>query len=278
MEKPRIYNLGTLQRRFHYPFRLEKIGWMPHHIYWHRGTVLSSMFICFSSNQSGTGRAVYNGVLRDCIPQGPTLGILLPGTRIETIEPVYHDELFFEYLPEFVPQLIRFLGTEACPPHLSCPHGFPEDIIADIRKGLNRLEDFGAADRIDQLAIRLFSETLLRSGTGEQTLSPIRMKLHTIAAGLRNGQALKKQLREHGLSERTFYREWSKVFSVSPAQYRLNNALAEAAKLLKTTELCPTEIAGRCGFSSTIYFYQRFREHYKLPPLRYRQESRTHLL
>ena len=51
--------------------------------------------------------------------------------------------------------------------------------------------------------------------------------------------------------------------------------LAEAEKLLKTTDLQIAEIASSCGFCSSAYFVERFRAAYGTTPRHWRLEHRA---
>ncbi|MPN07653.1 HTH-type transcriptional activator RhaS [bioreactor metagenome] len=151
--------------------------------------------------------------------------------------------------------------------------GFPEETIAEIRDELLNPELSGVADRLDQLAIRLFTEILLKFREGETPGKTGRLKLHAIAAELRRGRTLAPLLKKYGYSERSFYREWRKLFRLTPNAYKLRHMLDSAGTLLTESDLSPAEIAARCGFGSTVYFYEQFRKHYGTTPQKFRKTA-----
>lgn len=274
MESPKIYSLEQYPRLFSFPFPLKHIGWMPHHLCFHRNTEIKDFFVCISANWEGITEKEVNGErVKSAQRTGKfSFGIVEPGTHLNSIKAVYHDELFFSYSPEYGEKLLEFLWKDPQKQRGFYFSALPEDIIAEIRHELLHLEQPGAADRLDQLAIRLFSEIIISHNLTEATgLSGKVMKIHAIAEELQRGKELKSLLKDHGLSERTFYREWQKVFAESPAEYRISRMIKHACDLLKNTTLKSGEIAEKCGFSNSNYFSQIFRKRKKMSPAEYRK-------
>lgn len=274
MESPKIYSLEQYPRLFSFPFPLKHIGWMPHHLCFHRNTEIKDFFVCISANWEGVSERLENGKrVKIRAHKGPFgFGTVLPGTHLNSIKAVYHDELFFSYSPEHGEKLLEFLWKVPQKKYGFYFSVLPEDLIAEIRHELLHLEQPGAADRLDQLAIRLFSEIIISHNLTETTgLSGKVMKIHAIAEELQRGKELKSLLKDHGLSERTFYREWQKVFAESPAEYRISRMIKHACDLLKNTTLKSGEIAEKCGFSNSNYFSQIFRKRKKMSPAEYRK-------
>ena len=77
----------------------------------------------------------------------------------------------------------------------------------------------------------------------------------------------------YGLSHTHFFREWRKVFDVSPLQYILDTRLEAAAWYLSTTTLPVSQIVGEVNFSGTTKFYRRFFRKYGMTPEAYRKMS-----
>ena len=274
MDTPQIYSLKKRKRLLNFPFRLSEIGWMPRHIYSHRNAVISNFFICISSDVLSSSERIVDGVVRSSPARAtPSLGFVFPGTRIHTLRAAVHDELFFVYPPEMVPRFREMFGELK---------GFlfswmPHELILELRRELKNLEQPGTADRLDQLAIRIISEIMLHRNETLRDENTLALRIHTIAASLTRGKSLRDVLNVQGMSERSFYRAWSQVFSVSPHQYILKFRLDEARRLLCETDLPLSEIAERCGFSSLSYFHQVFRDRLDLTPREYRNRHRTHL-
>ena len=75
----------------------------------------------------------------------------------------------------------------------------------------------------------------------------------------------------YGLSHTHFFREWRKVFDVSPLQYILDTRLEAAAWYLTTTTLPVSHIVSKVNFSGTTKFYRRFNLKYGMTPEVYRK-------
>lgn len=73
-------------------------------------------------------------------------------------------------------------------------------------------------------------------------------------------------------SQRECYRCFQLCLHQTPAEYLQHMRLQAACKLLIETDLSVTEIAQRCGFSSSSYFGAQFRQEYGCTPTRYRQK------
>lgn len=58
---------------------------------------------------------------------------------------------------------------------------------------------------------------------------------------------------------------------ISPVAYLIQYRLAQAAKLLHTTQKSVASIAEETGFASSGYFCRKFRQHYHMSPNEYRR-------
>lgn len=274
MEEPRIYKLKSLPRLFDFPYQLKTIGWMPHHLYIHHNNKIADFFIGISANWEGPTESEVNGErIRISRRQGKfSFSVTRPGTKLNSIQASYHDELYFTYSPEIGEKLMDFMGGHFPENDSFDFFALPEDIIAEIRHELLNVETPGAADRLDQLAVRLFTEIIISHNGVKQTGTADKaMKIHAIAEELQRGRDLKSLWKDYGLSERTFYREWQKEFAESPAEYRISRMIKRACDLLKNTTLKSGEIAEKCGFTSNNYFSQIFRKRKKMSPAEYRK-------
>lgn len=274
MEK-HTYNLEKLKRLLNFPFRLKEIGWMPEHVYIHRQTLINRIFVCLTFNFKAGGISEVNGRLVHSSGKD-RLGIIWPGTVLQTIQAREHDEIFFTYDASCA-EAFRNLG-------LNSMDGIRitksvENIIEEIRLELKHLYRPGTADRLDQLAIRLFTELLIEFRAGAEERHRINLKIHDIASWLVSHLHEKINLtalvKEYGFSRRTFYREWGKLYQLSPVRFLLEQRMKLAEELLIRSECSVGEIVEQCGFVSSIYFYQRFRMKHRCSPLQYRRRGRT---
>jgi AraC-like DNA-binding protein len=62
-----------------------------------------------------------------------------------------------------------------------------------------------------------------------------------------------------GMSDRNFYRFFSRVKNESPLSYLQRLRIVKGAKLLQSTDMSVTEAAFECGFNDSSYFARQFR-------------------
>lgn len=74
-----------------------------------------------------------------------------------------------------------------------------------------------------------------------------------------------------GLSRSRLFASFKSETGMTPKHYLQRLRVEKAAKLLKQRELSVTEIALRCGFSSSQYFNAVFRKYYRCTPTTYRE-------
>lgn len=144
----------------------------------------------------------------------------------------------------------------------------------EMRLLMEHSDEFGTADRIDQLAITIFEELIFQRDRRSCPKDMMDAKIHKIISYLHLNFTRKidldKLLRENGFSRRSFYRYWNRNQSVTPAAYILDLRLEEAARLLRETALPIYTAARETGFASTAYFCRLFLQKYHLSPRRYR--------
>lgn len=283
MQKPKVYSLSGLKRFFQYPYPIRSIGWMPHHLHMHNNACLSFGYICISGNWENrfSSRYVNGKLFRSVLLSSDffSFGILSPGTRLHTVLGTYHDELFFEYDPEVFERLIKMLSGSDRKIDNFRFRTLPLDTVIGIRKVLQDLDKPGMADKADQLAVTLFTEIITNhlSGTSA-SYNRNSLKLYAIATEIGKGKDIPSLLKEFGMSERSFYREWSNCFSLSPAKYRAREQIRQACYLLKNTGMTHEEIRLQCGFATLNYFYQKFKQTVGMSPRDFRQTNTSVLL
>ena len=81
--------------------------------------------------------------------------------------------------------------------------------------------------------------------------------------------------RQSCLSPYHFHRAFTLAFGRTPNQYRNDLRLAQARRLLETTELTVTEICGAVGFQSAPSFSALFRQAFGVPPTAARKLSNS---
>lgn len=76
-----------------------------------------------------------------------------------------------------------------------------------------------------------------------------------------------------GLAPTYFSRKFKEIVGAGFRDYLTFVRLREAAELLRKTHLPISEVARRCGFNSSNYFGDAFRNAYGMPPRQYRQSE-----
>lgn len=79
------------------------------------------------------------------------------------------------------------------------------------------------------------------------------------------------------LSYDYFGHRFKMLTGMSPKRFLLMKRLEAAARLLHENELACTEIAYRCGFSTSAQFSALFKREYGIPPLVYRKTKEIHI-
>lgn len=188
-----------------------------------------------------------------------------------------HDEIYFRYSSGHSDIMQNFLEPAMKDKTHFFFHGFPQDILTEIRQELSDIALPGAADRLDQLAIKLITEIITSHQMSQNEENSHSMKLHSIAAKLYRGFSFASLLKQYGYSERTFYREWSKIFSESPKEHVQTMRLKHACSLLAGSNRSIGSIADECGFGSIAYFHRVFHEKLHMTPLSFRKEQAKQL-
>lgn len=76
------------------------------------------------------------------------------------------------------------------------------------------------------------------------------------------------------MSRSTLLRHFRAALGATPIEYLRNLRLRHAAELLLNTNLTPTEISERTGFSTLAYFFRAFKAKYAMTPLEYRRRDK----
>ncbi len=75
-----------------------------------------------------------------------------------------------------------------------------------------------------------------------------------------------------------FYHVFKEYVGVSPSQYILLERISKASRLLSDTNLSITQIAQMCGFCTSSYFSDKFKEYIKMSPTKYRKKQKQQKL
>ncbi len=263
-----ISPLSRLQRLSGFPYPLDEIGLMVNHFTPHRNHLINRCFVCFSFNKEK-----YNTPEADLMP---SFSVIMPGSILNTVTAVRHDELFFSYSAEVSEKLKTVF--DPVPPERKRFHFLQDEKFErschEIRMLLTKRTELGVIDKLDVLALNMTLSTIAdadKTAGAETKPLDAKIKLDKIAQKLQSGARLENLIHQYGYSRRRFYYEWSRFFSVSPKQMQLESKLEKAQSLLQNSTLSIMEIAQTCGFSSHRYFHECFQRHCLCTPGDYRR-------
>jgi AraC-like DNA-binding protein len=138
---------------------------------------------------------------------------------------------------------------------------WPKELMVELNDLLHKLDTPGVADKVDQLAVKIITEIIIKhieqSDNGSKSLE---MRLYSCANALESGKPLSQVAKENGFSLRTFYRERNRIFDVQPKNYAISKRVEKSCSLLKNTNLSNVEIASECGFRDVKQFYLWFKK------------------
>ena len=77
-----------------------------------------------------------------------------------------------------------------------------------------------------------------------------------------------------GMSDRNFYRFFTKVKNESPLSYLQRLRIAEGARILQSTDMSVTEAAFECGYNDSSYFARQFRRILGVSPRHFQARQR----
>lgn len=275
-EDNRIFrDLSSVPRILPVPYRLSEAGYLPDQVIFHRNRMIKDLYLCVILNTDGQSSSYVNGVKLTERNDVPYLTILLPGTRIDTINTYRHDEIFFRYSGKAADAVLS-LGLESC--HFGLTPEIVET-ISEIKRVIEETDSPLTADRMDLLALRFFAAIkashdgicgdYVPDGTRFQELLSY-VSIH--ACGKLDVDELVKRF---GMSRRTFYRIWSRKFSIPFSKYLCSLRVAAAESLLAETNLTLGEIAARTGFTGGKYLIECFRREKHCSPCAFRKRIKA---
>lgn len=167
----------------------------------------------------------------------------------------------------------------AAAPFLGRLHAADDRILPRMRA----IAAMGGADnlRLDERYLDLAHQLLLlnrdlvrrmvlmparRAATREELFRRVRRGQEVLHADPSVDWSLAEIARESCLSPYHFHRAFTRAFGKTPHQYRNGLRLAEARRLLETTEMTVTEICGAVGFESAPSFSTLYRQAFGVPP------------
>ncbi len=153
------------------------------------------------------------------------------------------------------------------------------ELFAEADRCIEHLYVTGVPEKVDVIFWLLLMELFRFRTAAEKRQEHHEKKIRDIASYLHSHFDRKIDLARlaaaHGMSRQTFYFHWRDYYSVSPAQFILNQRIERAKFLLQSTDLPVAEIAVELQFCNSISYIRAFRREVGQTPLRYRRESRA---
>lgn len=149
-------------------------------------------------------------------------------------------------------------------------------LIEKIKELLSISQRPGTADMLDALSWMLVQKLMMQRPGDTDTRGPIDDAIHAVASYIQvhYGESVDFEAiaKAHGMSRRSFFRNWRKYYDISPRQYLTLIRMEHATAMLERTAMRVAEISDRLGYSDPAYFISTFRRHYKTTPLAYRRK------
>lgn len=269
-------NLKKIPRKFHILFPLESIGIIENHPY-QTSVEKGKLELCIRlSSTSETAYEKFNG--QGYTVRYPNVALKQPDVVHEFTVTHPRDAIYFQYDPALAGAMRKagLLDGPCCWEFRMTPE--INLLLREAREWMLHTREFGAADRLDMLAMQLFEGLLLARDIAPEDTEYMDAKIHRIAAYFQlnfpHEIDLDELLHRNGISRRNFFRCWRKNFPAAPAEYLRELRFREAARLLRDTRMPVRSIATVSGFKNTGYFCALFKDRFGNTPLRYRK--RTH--
>jgi AraC-like DNA-binding protein len=221
--------------------------------------------------------------------------------QIEAERPVESCCLFFA--PGFAQQVQHSIGspadqllTDPQPPSLPSPAFFERTYPHDqfVSPVLMQLRGAAARNQLDQgwlveqfhvimqrllrvqanMRLEIDSLPAMRAATREELYRRLHYAREYAAALFTTPITLDDMARVAGLSPNHLLRTWRQVFEQTPYQYVCAKRIAYAQQLLRSTELCITDICFAVGFTSLGSFSWWFQRRVGVSPTGYRWQNR----
>lgn len=276
MEEARnIYSvrLKDVRRRFSLPFPLESIGFIEGHNY-ASVAIRGKLELCIRLSSTAE---VARDQLDDTVyvNRFPNICLKVPEALHTFTVDRPRDVVYFKYDPSLA-DAMKNAGL-LTPPYCWEFKMKPEyaNMLREVRELVKHSQEYGAADRLDLLAMRLFEEFLFLRDKKEHT-DYMDAKMQRIASYFQLNFLeeidFTEAARKNGLSRRNFFRCWNRFFRQTPAVYIQQLKLNEACRLLHETNMPVREITSLLRFKNSSYFCLLFKEHYGITPLQFRKK------
>lgn len=148
-------------------------------------------------------------------------------------------------------------------------------LIEKVKELLGVSRQLGTADMLDTLSWMIVQKLFLQRPSEWGVDDPTEAAIHAAASHLQvhygDATDFEALARIHGMSRRSFYRNWRKYYATSPQQYLTGIRMEHAQAMLERTTMRVMEISNRLGYSDPAYFISAFRRYFRTTPFAYRR-------
>ncbi len=187
------------------------------------------------------------------------------------------DAFFIIYKPDTV-SLFESCGIPLDPPFVTFEMTQEISSLAErLKQCYTSTRQTGVADHIDMLALELIEKVFLQKQPRQGNAHEERIR--EIASFLEYHPMEKMDFnnlaKKYGLSRRSFFRYWEKVYNMPPAQYRLQKRMEQAEHLLLSRDWSIAEAAEHLGYPGASCFIQAFKAYFGKTPAVWKKEHKS---
>ena len=272
-----VLNIEPVPRLLSFPLKVRSLGYVPVN-YHNRKCAYET--VDFSFELSGTTpNSIITAAGKEHINKFPCALVNVPDVYYETLTPTAWEVLYFAYDKTLFPLIHEWNLDKLHPKWEFQITTNINRIIKDIFELSGRIHEHGVCDKIDALCYSLIVETITYNQNTVHMIDNNEQIVREIASYVEFNYdkdiSILKLLKKHGISKRTFFRYWKKIFRSSPTKYINELKINSARGMLKDSLLRITEIAENLGFKDPLYFSRAFKNHVGISPLQYRKRSKV---
>lgn len=205
----------------------------------------------------------------------PNVFLKVPELTHATVVSESRDSVYFSYSPELYEKFLKHGLFK--PPYIRHLPMTPE-LTASLNRIIklsSRVMEYGMADKIDLLAFDLLLDLTTRHRSAfnphEHIVeSKIRKIASFVQLNYNRDIDLEELYRRNGFSRRSFFRNWSRFFDLTPAQYILELKINYALVQLRETGLPVWQICDELNFKDPHYLSKIIKKRLGITPVQYR--------
>ena len=283
------HNIGMMPRVAEFPFRVSSVGWLHRGDAHYHGSHEGGLEFCFRlRSKEASAVDIFDG--KAYRTRYPHVVVKRPGIKHDYDELAMREEFFFIYQPP-VARLLELSGISLGEPVVRIGGlGRVARVVSYVRGEIfPRISERGAADEIDSICWHLLVMAAMlrrdrrgvaadfRSGAvnaGDAVAQKLRAAEERMRLGFPNRMDFDALARDAGMSRRTFFRHWFRVFRDTPQEHLRGLRLDSAARGLVQDSRSVAEVGASCGFPDAAYFCAVFKKRFGIPPMAYRSRER----